>query len=175
MALIPPTYLNAVVSLGTVVESFEHVGTGSLYAHPLPSTQGRTPYRAYVVTNRHVAGDVTHVRFNHPDTGLTVDRSAPSPRTPGPFTRVTQTWPSRRWRNPVLSEGRKLLDAEMSIGDIGTSFGDGVQPVEGDGIFVIGFPLGLVGDARNYPVVRYGVIARIQDWVRRDEERFLID
>ncbi len=33
MALIPPSYLNAVVSLGTTGESFRHVGTGFLYAH----------------------------------------------------------------------------------------------------------------------------------------------
>jgi len=38
MALIPPAYLNAVVSLGTLEEdAFQHVGTGFLYAHALPS------------------------------------------------------------------------------------------------------------------------------------------
>ena len=63
----------------------------------------------------------------------------------------------------------------MFVGDVGTTFGEGVQPVEGDGVFVIGFPLGLVGDARNYPIVRYGVIARIQDWIRRHQDTFLID
>ena len=66
MAVIPSGYLNAVVSLGIWHnDSFQHVGTGFLYAHPLPETQGRTPYRAYLVTNKHVATEaITHVRFN---------------------------------------------------------------------------------------------------------------
>ena len=176
MALIPPTYLNAVVSLGTLAESFQHVGTGFLYAHPLPSRQGRTPYRAFLVTNRHVADDITHVRFNHSKTGLTVRPVAAvasdawTLHPNGADLAVTPLL-----KSSPLSQGRELLKAEMFIGDIGTSFGEGIQPVEGDGIFVIGFPLGLVGDARNYPVVRYGVIARIQDWIRRDQDTFLID
>ena len=177
MALIPPIYLNAVVSLGTLAESFQHVGTGFLYAHPLPSRLGRTPYRAFLVTNGHVvAGAITHVRFNHPKTGLTVKpvgdvaSEAWTLHPNGADVAVTPLL-----KSSPLSHGRKLLNAEMFIGDIGTSFGEGIQPVEGDGIFVIGFPLGLVGDARNYPVVRYGVIARIQDWIRRDKNTFLID
>ena len=74
MALIPPGYLTAVVSLGTSGESFRHVGTGFLYAHPLPEKQGRTPYRAFLVTNKHVvvADAITHVRFNDHEGGLTV-------------------------------------------------------------------------------------------------------
>lgn len=54
MALIPPGYLNAVVSLGTVEESFNHRGTGFPYTYPLPrSTLGWTSYRGFLVTNRH--------------------------------------------------------------------------------------------------------------------------
>ena len=178
MALIPQAYLNAVVSLGTLEEeSFRHVGTGFLYAHPLPSEQGRTPYRAFLVTNRHVAADpVTHVRFNHPQTALTVapvDAVASGAWTfhpSGADVAVTHLLDSS-----PLSQARSLLNAGMFIGDIGTTLGEGVQPVEGDGVFVIGFPLGLVGDARNYPVVRYGVVARIQDWIRGDQDTFLID
>ena len=176
MALLPPAYLNAVVSLGTLAESFQHVGTGFLYAHPLPRGQGRTPYRAFLVTNRHVAGDITYVRFNHPKTGLTVmpvAAVASGAWTLHPHGADLAVTPLLK--SSPLSQGRELLKAEMFIGDIGTSFGEGIQPVEGDGIFVVGFPLGLVGDARNYPVVRYGVIARIQDWIRRDQDTFLID
>lgn len=177
MALIPSGYLNAVVSLGTVAGSFQHAGTGFLYAHPLPRRQGRTPYRGFLVTNRHVVdGGITHVRFNHLETGLTVEpvgAVASETWTVHPCGADIAVTPLL---NPsLLSQGRKLAEAEMFIGDVGTSFGEGVQPVEGDGIFVIGFPLGLVGDARNHPVVRYGVVARIQDWIRRDQNTFLID
>ncbi len=177
MALIPPGYLNAVVSLGTLGEAFQHVGTGFLYAHPLPGEQGRTRYRAFLVTNKHVvANPITHVRFNHPQTGLTVElvgtvaSGAWTVHPNGADVAVTPLL-----KSSPLSQGWELLNAEMFIGDVGTTFGEGVQPVEGDGIFIIGFPLGLVGDARNYPVVRYGVVARIQDWIRGDQGTFLID
>ena len=177
MALIPPGYLNAVVSLGTTGESFRHVGTGFLYAHPLPNVQGRTPYRPYLVTNQHVATNtITHVRFNDPEEGLMV-------MPIGDVTTGAWTFHPKgadiavvpfRIASPLL-KGRDLLDLGMFIGDVGTTLGEDVQPVEGDGVFVIGFPLGLVGDSGNYPIVRYGVIARIQDWIRRHQETFLID
>ena len=178
MALIPPEYLNAVVSLGTMAESFKHCGTGFLYAHPLPSsTPGRTSYRAFLVTNRHVVdGGITHVRFNHPETGLTVqpvDAVATGVWTFHANGADVAVMPLQD--SSPLWQGRALADVGMFVGDICTSFAEGVQPVEGDGVFLIGFPLGLVGDARNYPVVRYGVVARIQDWIRRDQDTFLVD
>ncbi len=178
MALIPPGYLTAVVSLGTSGESFRHVGTGFLYAHPLPEKQGRTPYRAFLVTNKHVvvADAITHVRFNDHEGGLTVmpigtvSTGAWTFHPKGVDLAITPLL-----KPSPLSKGRDLVEAGMFIGDVGTTFGEGVQPVEGDGVFVIGFPLGLVGDARNYPIVRYGVVARIQDWIRGHQDTFLID
>ena len=61
------------------------------------------------------------------------------------------------------------------MGDSGTRFAEGVQLAEGDGVFIIGFPLGLVGKQQNYPIVRFGVVSRIQDWLRGDKTTFLID
>ena len=46
---------------------------------------------------------------------------------------------------------------------------------EGDGVFVLGFPLGEAGDERNYAIVRQGIIARAQDWLKGDAQIFLID
>ena len=46
---------------------------------------------------------------------------------------------------------------------------------EGNGIYVLGFPLELVGKERNYVVARQGILARVQDWLRGDEDTFLID
>ena len=46
---------------------------------------------------------------------------------------------------------------------------------EGDGIFVLGFPLGLARIDRNYTIVRHGIIARIQDWLQGHAGEFLID
>ena len=84
MAPIPPGYLNAVVSLGRVAGSFNHDGTGLFYAHPLPSREGHTPYRYFLVTNKRVAEiPVEHFRFNRPAAGLTVEpiEAGPEPRS----------------------------------------------------------------------------------------------
>lgn len=46
---------------------------------------------------------------------------------------------------------------------------------EGDSIFVLGFPLGLVGESRNLVVVRQGAIARMRDCLELNSKDFLID
>jgi S1-C subfamily serine protease len=46
---------------------------------------------------------------------------------------------------------------------------------EGDGIFVLGFPLGLIGGERNFVIVRQGVIARIRDALSGSSKEFLAD
>ena len=89
------------------------------------------------------ADPLTHVRFNHPQSGLTVtpvDAVASGTWTFHPSGADVAVTPLLR--SSPLSQGRDLLSAEMFIGDVGTTFGEGVQPVEGDGVFVIGFPLG---------------------------------
>jgi S1-C subfamily serine protease len=46
---------------------------------------------------------------------------------------------------------------------------------EGDFVYTLGFPLGLVGGGRNFVVVRAGVIARIRDALAGRSSEFLID
>ncbi|MBR0725122.1 trypsin-like peptidase domain-containing protein [Bradyrhizobium manausense] len=45
----------------------------------------------------------------------------------------------------------------------------------GDGIFVLGFPMGIVGDWRNAVIIKSGVIARIEDMLLSRSDAFLID
>lgn len=46
---------------------------------------------------------------------------------------------------------------------------------EGDGVFSLGFPMGLVGQERNFVIVRQGVIARISDAYARSSDEILLD
>jgi S1-C subfamily serine protease len=46
---------------------------------------------------------------------------------------------------------------------------------EGDAVFVLGFPLGLVGKGKNFVIVRQGAIARIRDCLEAHQKNFLID
>jgi S1-C subfamily serine protease len=48
---------------------------------------------------------------------------------------------------------------------------------EGEGVFVLGFPMGIVGGEQDYVIVRQGIIARVQDTLRSPATNtsFLID
>lgn len=46
---------------------------------------------------------------------------------------------------------------------------------EGDGIFVLGFPMGLVNPERQYAICRRGAIARIRDLFEGKATEFLVD
>ena len=179
MALIPAGYMKAIVSLGTLGESFFHLGTGFLYHHPVGETDGITHYRPFLVTNKHVLDlGISHVRFNHPiDGSLLVHPLA---------TVTTDQWTTHQdgadvavvpIRSPgPLTIGRDAMAAEIFIGDVTTPSARDLGSIsEGNGVFLIGFPLGLVGGSRNFPIVRSGIIARIQDWLAGEEDSFLID
>ena len=179
MALIPAGYIKAIVSLGVSNESFAHIGTGFLYHHPMWEKEGRTHYRAFLVTNKHVMeGGIRDVRFNHPAYG-SLEVHPISAVTDGDWTIHPDG--ADVAVIPLLSPGpltlgRNVMEAEIFVGDAGTpSANDLTTMTEGTGVFLIGFPLALIGDARNYPIVRSGVIARIQDWLSGAEDTFLID
>jgi hypothetical protein len=46
---------------------------------------------------------------------------------------------------------------------------------EGDSIFILGFPMGMVTDERQYVICRSGCIARIRDLLDRKSTDFLVD
>lgn len=46
---------------------------------------------------------------------------------------------------------------------------------EGDGVFALGFPLGIVGGERNFVIARNGSIARSQDLYANESKTFLIE
>ena len=179
MALIPAGYMKAIVSLGVSDEPFAHIGTGFLYHHPMWEKEGRTHYRPFLVTNKHVMeSGIRDVRFNHPAYGSVEVH---------PIEEVTDgDWTAHHGGADVavipllspgpLTLGRKVTEPEIFLGDVGAPSAEELSSItEGTGVFLIGFPLALIGDARNFPIVRSGVIARIQDWLSGAEDTFLID
>jgi hypothetical protein len=46
---------------------------------------------------------------------------------------------------------------------------------EGDGVFVLGFPMGLVDKEQNFVIVRQGIIAKIRDALNGASDQYLID
>ena len=130
------------------------------------------------LTNKHVAeAGVTHTRFNQPPSGgVAVSRldEATSGKWVAHADGADVAVKLLRRGSQIL-EGRTLSpNPTMFIGGI-TTAQPHEQPTEGDGVFLFGFPLGLTGEERNHPIVRFGVIARIQDWIGRSRNTFLID
>ena len=67
----------------------------------------------------------------------------------------------------VFASDRHVLTKQQVLDETGIR--------EGNGIYVLGFPLELAGKERNYVIARQGILARVQDWLRGDEDTFLID
>lgn len=186
MALIPPFFLDCVVAIGFKGsnDKVTYQATGFLYGHFVKEeADKRKTYRPYLVTNRHVFERETKafIRFN-PESGESareyqldlVDNSG------------QRTWFAHDDRGidvAVIGINGQHLQAEgirfglfgsdghtaprKKAADLGIS--------EGDGIFLLGFPMGLVGETRNVVVVRQGSIARIRDCLELKAKDFLID
>ena len=172
MALLNPGSLSGVVSL---VAENQSMGTGFLYARSLATQPDR--HVLFIVTNKHVVDKgVTHVRFNLINGGTDLVAVQDT-------TRVGIEWFRHETSDiavlPLPREsplGRHSGADILHFADIHPpTSGEWQRVTEGNGVFVLGFPMGLVGEQRNYPIVRHGVIARIQDWHRGDARSFLID
>jgi hypothetical protein len=46
---------------------------------------------------------------------------------------------------------------------------------EGDRVFVLGFPMGLVSSTRQYVICRNGILARIRDYLEGNSSDYLVD
>ena len=191
MALLPPFYLNTVVALGSPSQDgkIQYNATGFAYGYPAEKTseEEKQTYRVFLVTNRHVlqnsldSGIDIKVRFNK-----AIGAAA------NVYTlRLTNPDGSTSWAVHPDS------DIDVAVVNLNTDRlkSDGIefsffaaddhtfthdqarekQVSEGDGVFVLGFPLGEAGDERNYAIVRQGIIARVQDWLVGNARTFLID
>lgn len=187
MALIPNFFLDCVVAIGFAdsTGSVAYAGTGFLIGRPrgIDTSTGAATYSLFLATNRHVLEGSSHafLRFNP---------EAPHPAKVFPAQLVDHTaaplWsahPNPKIDVAVIGMNAELLKREgikfhffaedkhlLTLVDAkpaGTS--------EGDGVFVLGFPMGNVGAERNYVVVRQGAIARIGDTLSGAVDTFLMD
>lgn len=185
MALIPPFFLDAVVAVGFEGNDGKPVyqATGFIYAHFLRQVAEEKTYNLFLATNRHVFHGKTKgfLRFN-PESGETarqyeialVDASG------------KPLWLAHQ--DPAIDVALLGVNGNL-LRDHGIRFAffasDGhvltrsraleTGVTEGDGVFVLGFPFGLVGGGRNFVVVRHGIIARIRDCLESGQKDFLID
>jgi S1-C subfamily serine protease len=195
MALIPPHALDCIVAIGTGdiatnASPGEWIASGFLYGklvepgdleEDLPS--GSRQYLLYLITNRHVFDglDTLYLRFNR-----AVDPSAIVHKANARLADGSPIWFAHP--NPDVDLAMLALDpnilsragvqfsmfqSDVHTADRATAVARGIT--EGDGIYVLGFPLGIVGKPRSYPIVRHGIVARIRDWLGGHLSEFLID
>ena len=184
MSLFPLHYLNKVVALGVRTQSGEikFSASGFLYTHEVISPKdGQKGYVTFLVTNRHVVTDKEEiqVRFNRP-----------MGKPPKIFSIRTKDDENSSWIMhpddkvevavlPINTDVLKKQGIEFSVFTSGMAFdrddSKRNKVFEGNGVFLLGFPLDVAAEERNFAIVRSGTFARVQDWLHGRAKTFLID
>ena len=190
-ALIPTNYFDCVVAIGRnvhVIEKgvqWEPIASGFLYGDPTGEKNDKEAktFRVFLVTNRHVVQGLPEVilRFNPKESKPAKQYAVPLLNAKG-----QQAWFAPPDPQVDVSVIRIDLDflrndgikAEFFTGDDNSADVAKMKELgvsEGDGVFVLGFPLQLVGGERNFVIARQGIIARIADLLDGYTKSFLLD
>lgn len=185
MALIPPAYLNSVVSIGVEKKNdknepeFKSLATGFLIGKAIgeKNEQGQQSYKLFLVTNRHVFYNnknkeyVKEVlfRFN------TTESKSHHFKVSLLNTNGTATWSMHGNEKVDLAvlpiNADAMTEAKIDFyffreNDLFFAKDFGTKNIStGDGLFVLGFPMSISGKAKNFVIVRQGIIARVDEEV----------
>jgi S1-C subfamily serine protease len=189
VSLIPAFYLGCVVAIGVPREEGEEggpawIGSGFFYGRRVGEREGVAQYAVYLATNKHVLGDLDHIvlRANppaddpNPARGFAlVLREEGQPIWVGHPNESVDVAAIRINFDSLRDAGMEAFffendNAAMTLQQLGEA---GIT--EGDQLFVLGYPMGLVGDHRSVVIVRNGSIARIRDALAGTEETYLVD
>lgn len=186
MALIPPFFLDCVVALGTYNNKGEKiwVGTGFLVGKfDKKNKDGTNNYFTYLVTNKHLLKDLRQIiiRFN-PQT----DQSATDFVLDLFDVNGKYVWTGHSNLNYDVGVIRLNSDVLQMKGLRFNLFVTNETLVsidqmrdrevtEGDFVYVLGFPMGLVAQDRQHVILRQGVIARIRDLFEKRNTDFIVD
>lgn len=186
VALLHQKFLDTAVALGCAdyKGKVTYTATGFLYGYPTGTAddKGRPLYWPFLVTNEHVIARIDtlfmrmnasigmeafvfeiQVRNSDGSIALGVHVNTSADIAVMNIDPVATREPSKF---PVFVYDDLAMTREQA---------QSAQISEGDGVFVLGFPLGLAGGDRNYTIVRQGVLARVQDWLNGNAQEILID
>lgn len=182
--LIPKSFLDSVVAIELPSNDgeFSCIATGFLCGFPLckKNDKGEDLFKLFLLTNRHVFRNKKSVflRFN-------TKESSERYFLPLVNEKGEETWSTHP--HPSVDLGIVPVNASQLskdnidfkfIPEQNMAFSDVIRDVgiaQGDNIFVLGYPMGLVGNIKNYAILRGGIIARIDDEIIEKEHGFLID
>ncbi|CAM4273116.1 S1 family peptidase [Zobellia nedashkovskayae] len=191
MALIPPFFIDTVIAIGkqTGTGSSIHkqwIGTGFLYGtfqNVNAEDPSKSEYKIHLVTNKHVLKNQKNIilRFNPQDGQAATDFPVALTKEDGSF-----VWTGHPVPNVDVAviglNGQMLVDAGMKF-DYFKSESNILtkqnmideQVSEGDFIYVLGFPMGMMPSDRQHVIIRGGIIARIRDVFENRNNSFTID
>jgi S1-C subfamily serine protease len=194
--LSPAFFLNCAVAIGdlaTIVApgaaphvEWQTFGTGFFYGYLIkddaePTKRG---YEIYLVTARHVVQDRQNLKVRlNPSVAGAVGQQFEIPTKP-PAGRATWFFhpdPAvdvaavRVDYNGLTQQGFAVGFFEQDEQTIHRAQMPAEEIAAGDGVFVLGFPMNLAGQQRNYVIVRQGVIARISEMIESASPSFMID
>ncbi|MBK6953341.1 MAG: trypsin-like peptidase domain-containing protein [Crocinitomicaceae bacterium] len=183
MALLHPQSIDAVVAIGINIDSTRKkwIGTGFLYGVFNGTQNGDIKfYNIYLVTNKHVLKNLESIilKFNPHSDQASKDFQL-NLKNEG-----KETW--RGHTNPEIDVAVTQINIKL-IEDAGMKFTfikndetaftipqlKEMEISEGNGIFALGFPMGLIDTDRQYVIVREGCIARIRDIYESRKKDFL--
>ena len=188
MAVIPPVFMDCVVAIGVPsADGMKWIGTGFFYLKVQrregPPEDEMAFGHAYLVTNKHVLEGRTEITV----------RCNPVAQEPGKHYKVvllrsdgTELWighPDADIDVAVVPVDFLRLKAEamqvwLFSSDTQAASSERMAQLgitEGDDVFVLGFPMAMVGEQRNVVMVRGGSIARMRDLLAGASKEFLID
>jgi len=187
MALLPPFFLDTVVAIGVGDDPLKRswIGTGFLYGRNLNPEEiipENKRYSVWLVTNKHVLDRQAriYIKFNSANdpaskdypidltiNGRNLNIGHPNPRIDVSVISLDANFIKTEGRifqfiqSDAHSKVKANLKAEMAT--------------EGDRVFVLGFPMGLVAPERQYVICRGGYLARIRDFLDDRTTDYLVD
>ena len=182
MSAIPLQYINATAAVGKRQPNGKIKFTGSGFVYSVDAREHEHDERAYhsfLVTNRHVVAPLARP-FVRQSYLPTVERPE--------WLNVRGECEKEMWTmHPddkidvavyPLPKPKEGIGPEAFFNDEDVLYPLNMAQaefIEGSGIFVLGFPLGLVDKDRNYVIARQGIVARILDWYEGVSRAYLID
>ena len=186
MALIVPKYLDSVVAIGVdnpaIIGTKNWIGTGFLVGYH-DDSMAADECSVYIVSNKHVfeGNRVVYLRFNPQGGQLAKDYKLDLEDATG--TKLYKQHP-----NPNIDVAVELINAPLLqrdgiivsffiLGKDSYTITDmrNIGTTEGDGVFVLGYPMGFIGASRQYVILRRGAIARIHDMLEGHSSDYIVD
>jgi S1-C subfamily serine protease len=197
---IPKGYFDAIVALGrtettsitlpsgVVMPQSKWVteASGFLYGYLVQSDPDplKRKYVVFLVTNRHVLVDHNQIEVRlNPEKTTDAVRSFVLPLKDQQGAPLWFSHPDPRVDISVYGVNDEYLkknglQSVFIASDLNAANQDKLKSMgaaAGDGVYILGFPMGIAGEERNYVITRKGSIARITDYLAGAQATFLID